>query len=120
MQKGTEIMQRIENIGASRVLRAGVLTLGLAASFVANAQDSRGAPGNPPLAQTPSQSQEACQARLREYRASVECFGRFRTTTGGVRPEAFQHCKEVPQPQGCHYSETSTPPTRYIDPATPR
>ena len=95
-----------------RALRFTILAAALAAPFGAGAQA--------PLSQTPTQTQEECQRQLREYRASVECFGRFRTAKGGVRPEAFQHCKEVKQPAGCHYTETSAPPTRYIPPATDR
>ena len=72
------------------------------------------------LGTSPTEEQAACQARLREYRQSIECFAPYRTVKGGVRPEAFQHCKEVPQPRGCHYVETSAPPTRYLERATDR
>ena len=71
------------------------------------------------LITTPSQEAEACRAQLKEYHQSIECFAPYRTAKGGVRPEAYQHCKEVKQPRGCHYSMTSAPPTRHIDRAPP-
>lgn len=72
------------------------------------------------LSKTPSQLQAECQARLRAYRESIECFAPYRLANGGVRSEAFKVCKEVKQPSDCANVESSAPPPRYIDRATPR
>ena len=39
-----------------------------------------------------------CATQLRLYRESQECFAPFRTATGGIRAEAFEKCKERPDP----------------------
>jgi hypothetical protein len=91
-----------------------VLTILLALSApLAQAADSL-------LSKTPSQQQAECQAQLRAYRESIECFAPYRLANGGIRPEAFKVCKEVKQPAGCHNVETSAPPPRYIDGAKSR
>ena len=40
----------------------------------------------------------SCEARKRRYRESQECFAPYRTATGGIKREAFQHCIELKQP----------------------
>ena len=39
-----------------------------------------------------------CTTWWRLYRESQKCFGPFRTVGGGVKPEAFEHCNEIPSP----------------------
>jgi hypothetical protein len=34
----------------------------------------------------------------RLHQESADCFGPFRTVRGGIKPEAFEHCVEVPEP----------------------
>lgn len=40
-----------------------------------------------------------CNTWWRLYRESQECFGPFRTVGGGIKPEAFERCNEVPSPE---------------------
>jgi hypothetical protein len=40
----------------------------------------------------------ACEAALRRYEESAACFARYRYGRGLVRPQAYQHCTEVPAP----------------------
>ena len=39
-----------------------------------------------------------CEAAWKEYLASHECFAPYVTRSGGVRTEAYQHCKVVLDP----------------------
>lgn len=41
----------------------------------------------------------SCTTWWRLYRESEECFGPFRTVGGGIKPEAFDHCNEIPSPE---------------------
>jgi Domain of unknown function (DUF4124) len=41
----------------------------------------------------------SCANWWRLYRESEECFGPFRSVGGGVKPEAFDHCNEIPSPE---------------------
>lgn len=38
----------------------------------------------------------SCTTWWRLYRESQECFGPFRTVGGGIKPEVFDHCNEIP------------------------
>lgn len=40
----------------------------------------------------------ACEARWHRYAASAACFDQYRVVGGGLKPEAFERCTEVPQP----------------------
>lgn len=40
-----------------------------------------------------------CEAWWRLYRESQECFGPYHTVGGGIKPEAFEHCHEIPSPE---------------------
>jgi hypothetical protein len=40
-----------------------------------------------------------CATWWRIYEESGACFGPFRTVLGGMKPEAFEHCNEVPSPE---------------------
>ncbi len=43
-----------------------------------------------------------CQTWQRLYEESMECFGPYRTATGGIKPEAFKRCTEFPElPSRC-------------------
>lgn len=39
-----------------------------------------------------------CATWWRLFRESQECFGPFHVRGGGLRPEAYDHCNEVPSP----------------------
>ena len=39
-----------------------------------------------------------CEAERKKYRESEACFQPYRTPSGAVVPEAFQHCVEVKEP----------------------
>lgn len=40
-----------------------------------------------------------CATWWRIYEESGACFGPYRTVLGGMKPEAFDHCNEVPSPE---------------------
>ena len=40
-----------------------------------------------------------CQTWVRAYAESNECFGPYKTTRGGMKPEAFDACNVVPSPE---------------------
>lgn len=44
----------------------------------------------------------ACERRWHAYAASAACFNTYRLVGGGLKPEAFQQCTEVPQPEPCN------------------
>ncbi len=54
-------------------------------------------PANTPLPRGTS----ACEARWHRYLASAACFDQYRVVGGGLKPEAYQRCTEVPQPDPC-------------------
>jgi hypothetical protein len=39
-----------------------------------------------------------CETWQRLYFESIDCFGPYRTARGGIKPEAFERCNEVPEP----------------------
>jgi len=43
----------------------------------------------------------ACDAAWNRYRASQACFDTYRVVGGGLKPDAFTHCQELPRPQPC-------------------
>ncbi len=55
--------------------------------------------------QTPIDEQasdpETCRLKLERYRQSLACFQPYRYGRGLIRPEAFQHCTDYPQPVEC-------------------
>ncbi|MDP2015446.1 hypothetical protein [Hydrogenophaga sp.] len=55
---------------------------------------SRAVPANAPL----PPGTTACEARWHRYAASAACFDQYRVVGGGLKPEAFQRCTEMPQP----------------------
>lgn len=50
--------------------------------------------------EAPAENKEEteCERLQRLYQESEACFARFRTATGGVKAEAFRHCKDQPDP----------------------
>jgi len=51
------------------------------------------APRAPAPAAVPS-----CEEAWRRYNESYACFDPYRYGAGKIRPEAYQHCREMPQP----------------------
>lgn len=47
-------------------------------------------------------SESQCEKAWREYRASLDCFAPYVIVGGGVKTEAFTHCKNLPQPPYCN------------------
>lgn len=45
------------------------------------------------------QAQATCEEQKRRYAESQACFAPYRLANGGIRPEAYEKCKEAPQPQ---------------------
>lgn len=39
-----------------------------------------------------------CATWRRLYQESMDCFGPYRTTRGGIKPEAFDNCNVIPSP----------------------
>lgn len=59
-----------------------------------------GAGGKPAKAVAGAPANEtACQKEWRLFLDSKTCFEPFRTATGGIRAEAYQHCKEMIEPK---------------------
>jgi hypothetical protein len=58
---------------------------------------ARAVPASTPL--PPGTS--ACEARWHRYIASAACFDQYRVVGGGLKPEAYRRCTEVPQPDPC-------------------
>lgn len=58
---------------------------------------ARAVPADAPL--PPGTS--ACEARWHRYMASAACFDQYRVVGGGLKPEAYQRCTEVRQPDPC-------------------
>lgn len=50
---------------------------------------------------TPAKNETPCQAAQRKYEESAACFAPYRNVNGGIKPEAFEHCKEMKQPPPC-------------------
>lgn len=46
----------------------------------------------------PPGSETPCQKEWREFREKSACFAPYRTATGGIKPEAYERCKEVTAP----------------------
>ena len=53
-----------------------------------------------------------CAMRRKHYAESQACFAPYRVANGSVRPEAYQRCKDMPDP-----ALTCGPPT--VSPGTP-
>jgi len=54
-----------------------------------------------PPSRRPSQtvtSTTDCATWRRLYQESLDCFGPYRTTRGGIKPEAFDNCNLIPSP----------------------
>lgn len=54
-----------------------------------------------PSSRRPSQtvtSTTDCTTWRRLYQESLDCFGPYRTTRGGIKPEAFDNCNLIPSP----------------------
>ena len=72
-----------------------------AGSGTAAGAQRRSAP--PPAATRVGEEPEpaSCEARWRRYHQSAACFAPFRVVGGGVKPEAFRYCADVPMPERC-------------------
>lgn len=46
-------------------------------------------------------SDKKCREAWKKYRESLACFAPYRVVGGGVKEEAFKHCKNVLQPDLC-------------------
>lgn len=57
-----------------------------------------GAGASPPAAKPGKNSGSECDRLWQEYFKSQECFAPYLTVRGGVKAEAFEHCKEVVSP----------------------
>jgi hypothetical protein len=55
----------------------------------------------PPDATDTSTKDKKCRAAWKKYRESMACFARYRVVGGGVKEEAFKHCKNMVQPDLC-------------------
>jgi len=60
--------------------------------------------GNTSGGNTSGDNTNTCQAQLKKYLESLDCFAPYVIKGGAVRPEAFQHCTVVKQPRGCWQS----------------
>jgi hypothetical protein len=63
---------------------------------------SPAAPASQPGAKRPAEvvtDATDCQTWWRVYDESADCFGPYRTARGGIKPEAFDNCNVVPNPE---------------------
>ena len=51
-----------------------------------------------PAAKGPSPNDQSCAAQWARYNASYACMDPYRMSRGGIRPEAFEKCPQVAQP----------------------
>lgn len=62
-------------------------------------------PAAPASTNTPAVSENTadmtCEEQWTRYNASQACFAPYRVANGAIRPEAFDNCVVVPQPQQC-------------------
>ncbi|MDO9437068.1 DUF4124 domain-containing protein [Hydrogenophaga sp.] len=66
-------------------------------TWVPERHRAQAVPANTPLPRGTS----ACEARWHRYLASAACFDQYRVVGGGLKPEAYKRCTEVPQPDPC-------------------
>jgi hypothetical protein len=52
-----------------------------------------------PAAARTDDKESKCAAEMGKYMESQACFAPYRTATGGIKEEAFQHCVEVKEPK---------------------
>lgn len=55
----------------------------------------------PPDATDSTTTDAKCREAWMKYRESLACFAPYRVVGGGVKLEAFKHCKSVNQPELC-------------------
>lgn len=88
--------------------RAAVLLAIFLGAAITHGEEMYGPPVESPAVSAPPPEtldirdrKRKCREEWKKYRASQECFARYRLANGGVRAEAFRHCKEVKQPDFC-------------------
>lgn len=59
--------------------------------------EAAGKPAKPAAAAPANET--PCQKEWRVFLEAKTCFQPFRTATGGIRAEAYEHCKEVAEPK---------------------
>lgn len=71
-----------------------------AASSAAGAENAALAPPQPVIKRPVQTITDAtdCPTAWRIFEESSECFGSYRTVQGGIKPEAFDFCREVASP----------------------
>lgn len=47
-------------------------------------------------------SEAECKHKWERYLKSQECFAPYRTASGTIKAEAFQHCAEIKEPERCY------------------
>ena len=91
-----EAAARVER---DRARRAAVLEQ---PSEAASPQALPAVPESPPVIKRPVErvtESTDCTTWWRLFRESEECFLPFRNVGGGIKPEAFEHCNEIPSPE---------------------
>ena len=53
------------------------------------------------LTMSADERRRQCAEEWRKYNESYECFDPYRLKGGGVRPEGFQHCTQLKEPEQC-------------------
>jgi Domain of unknown function (DUF4124) len=81
---------------------AGAAAVGKPASAAATVVRRPPSPAPPqPVGKRPARVPDKdtdCETWQRLYFESIDCFGPYRTVRGGIKPEAFERCNEVPEP----------------------
>ncbi len=68
------------------------------APAAANTPQSAPKPAIKPATDLREQEATDCETLQRLYRESQDCFAPFRNATGGIKAEAYEKCKERPEP----------------------
>lgn len=57
-------------------------------------------------ASAPGKAKPGCEEQWSKYMGAQACFGRYANANGSVKPEAFQRCAVVSQPEYCKNRST--------------
>lgn len=85
--------------GTINVIRLREMPGGISNDTSAAPDATPSAPDAAPAGGDAAADEERCEQELQRYRESQECFAPYRNANGSIKPEAFEHCEDLPQPQ---------------------
>ncbi len=97
VQGGSEVSEQERSVAAERLEKEK------ARAEAAEAARARPAASQPPAASSSTAKAApsellSCEEQLRRFKESADCFAKYSLPMGGVRPEAFDNCTEIKQP----------------------